>query len=214
MDKMFTEHLKRACMRSLEALPPPPKGLDDIEILLDETKVFAALREIHRAGGWVAVDYETTSIKPEWTKAEIVSCAVSNGERTLSYPWVGKTIKATELLLMSPRVHKIASNLKMEERWTRKVFGRGVANWGWDTMLAAHCLDNRTGICSLKFQSLVQFGVPVYNKHIEPYLFSKTGHYNRIRDVELHQLLKYGGMDAILEYRLAMKQREQMGFDE
>jgi hypothetical protein len=160
----------------------------------------------------VAVDYETNCIKPEWPKARLVSCAVSNGERTISYPWTEKTKTATGILLHSSSTQKIASNLKMEERWTIKEFGHGVINWGWDTMLAAHCLDNRTGICSLKFQALVQFGLPNYNLHIEPYLKSSHGPYNRITEIDLRQLLLYGGMDAILEYLLAMKQRKAMGF--
>jgi hypothetical protein len=93
-----------------------------------------------------------------------------------------------------------------------KTFGHGVNNWQWDTMLATHCLDNRPGICSLKFQALVQMGVPVYNKHIEPMLASYKGPYNRIREIEMGSLLYYGGMDALLEWKLAMKQRKEMGY--
>jgi len=101
----------------------------------------------------------------------------------------------------------------MEERWTLKKFGHGATNWGWDTMLASHCLDNRPGICSLKFQSLVRLGVPSYNDKIEPYLVNQKGPYNRIHEIDMKDLLLYGGIDSVLEYRLAMKQRHDMGYE-
>lgn len=212
LDRMFRNHLQAALQIREE-----PESInwvkDCVEILMDENAVCEALHEIDRAGGWAAVDYETTCIKPEWPKARIVSCSVSNGERTISYPWHGKAITQTGRFLTSKRTRKIASNLKMEERWTWKEFGHGVRNWGWDTMLAAHCLDNRSGICSLKFQSLVQFGLPSYNRHIEPYLENHRGPYNRIADIDLRQLLLYGGLDSVLEHMLAMKQRKEMGYD-
>lgn len=211
LDRMFKQHL-RSAFAITETIEPLPDFKEQIQIVLDEREVYETLREMDQLGGWAAVDYETTCIKPEWPKAQIVSCAVSNGERTISYPWTEKTRVATGMFLRSKRTRKIASNLKMEERWTLKEFGHGVTNWGWDTMLAAHCLDNRTGICSLKFQSLVQFGVTRYNRSIEPYLKNSKGPYNRIAEIDLHQLLYYGGMDGILEYMLAMKQRKEMGY--
>jgi uracil-DNA glycosylase family 4 len=211
LDRMFKQHLRAAF-----AITEEPETLnwlkDSVEILLDERAVYEALRDMDQQGGWAAVDYEGNCIKPEWTKAHLVSCAVSNGERTISYPWTERNKRSTGIFLRSKRTRKIASNLKMEERWTLKEFGHGVCNWGWDTMLATHCLDNRTGICSLKFQSLVQFGVKAYNTNIEPYLKSTKGPYNRIAEIDLRQLLTYGGMDAILEYMLCMKQRKAMGY--
>lgn len=159
---------------------------------------------------WVAVDYETNCLKPEYEGAYIASCAVSDGDVTISFPWSREIVKAMGRLFQSP-AQKIASNLKFEERWTRKFFGHGVSNWGWDTMLAAHCLDNRPGICSLKFQSWVKLGVPTYNEHIAPLLSSGDGHLNRVHQIPINDLLFYGGMDALLEYRLAMLQRKEMG---
>lgn len=213
LERMFTSHLRAAF-----AITEPPETLnwlkDSIEILLDEDAVYEALRKMDEQGGWASVDYETTCIKPEWPKARLVSCAVSNGERTISYPWTEKTKLGTGIFLRSKQTRKIASNLKMEERWTLKEFGHGVSNWGWDTMLASHCLDNRTGICSLKFQALVQFGLPSYNRHIEPYLKNHKGPYNRITEIDLRQLLFYGGLDSILEYMLAKKQRKEIGYED
>jgi uracil-DNA glycosylase family 4 len=211
MERQFSDHLEMAF--NIEKDPPKqPDWAGKIEILYEARQAVRALEEIDNEGGWVAVDYETNCLKPEYPKAQAVSFAVSNGRRTVSYPWSGPAIDATGRFLASKGTRKIASNLKMEERWTLKMFGHGVRGWGWDTMLAAHCLDNRQGICSLKFQAFVHLGVPTYNERIEPYLKSADGPYNRIHQVELSDLLLYGGMDAILEYKLAMRQRKMMGY--
>lgn len=211
MDRIFSEHLEAAF--ALEKSPEPREDLaGQVEVLFDSDKTVSAIKEMSRRGGWVSVDYETNCIKPDWPKAQLYSCSLSNGERTISYPWVGESITATQQLLYSNRIRKIASNLKMEERWTLKEFDHGVVNWGWDSMLAAHCLDNRPGICSLKFQLLVKMGMPLYNRSIEPYLKSVLGSpYNRIHEIDPSKLLLYGGIDGIGEYRLAMMQRAEMG---
>ncbi len=214
MDRLFTEDLERAFS---PRTPTPPQQEDFsrcIEILYDEKEICEAIKGIDLTGGWASVDYETNCIKPEWPESRIFSCAISNGERTISYPWVGRAVAATDVFLRSNRTRKIGANIKFEERWTIEKFGHGVTNWGWDTMLATHCLDNRTGICSLKFQAFVKMGVPSYNESVAPYLFSSQGPYNRIREIETRSLLLYGGIDALLEYRLAMLQRREFGHED
>lgn len=211
--KQFAKHIATA----LAIDSPPSKPRDwksEVEIIFDDREAARALKSMHRAGGWLAIDYETNCLKPEYPEAEIVSCAVSNGERTISYFWTGAAIEATSRLLRSDRTTKIASNLKMEERWTYKHLGHRVRNWGWDTMLAAHCLDNRPGICGLKFQSFVNLGAASYNDAVGPFLRSTSGWYNRIRQAHPQDLLLYGGMDALLEYDLAMFQRKEMGHED
>lgn len=210
LDRIFQRDLERAF--AIEDLPKAQEPFN-IEVLYDEKQIYEAIRDIDSQGGWASIDYETTCLKPEWPEAKIVSCAISNGKRTISYPWVGKAQIATSMFLKSSRTQKISSNLKMEERWTLKKLGHKVKNWGWDVMLATHCLDNRPGICSLKFQSFVKLGIASYNERVEPYLDSTNGPYNRIHEIETGDLLMYGGMDAILEYWVAMLQRKEMGYE-
>jgi uracil-DNA glycosylase family 4 len=210
LNRMFSQHLEEAI--SIEITPPEPHDFrPQIKLLYDADDVLTAIEEIDSEGGWVAVDYETNCLKPEYPKARIYSCALSNGHRTVSFPWCSVVAEGMTEFFRSDRTKKIASNLKFEDRWTRKMLGTRVRNWGWDTMLAAHCLDNRRGICSLKFQSWVKLGVPTYNEHIAPYLSSGKGHYNSIEKIELDDLLFYGGMDGLLEYRLAMVQMKEIG---
>ncbi len=211
LDRAFADHLQVAF--EITEPPPPMKDLvTDIDLLYEEKQIYEAIREIDAQGGWAAVDYETNCLKPEYPKAQIVSCAISNSRHTISFPWYGKARQATSLFLRSDRTRKIASNLKFEERWTVQHLGHPVTNWGWDTMLAAHCLDNRPHICSLKFQAFVQLGVSSYNENIEPYLSGTP--YNRISEIDLASLLLYGGTDSLLEYKLAMQQRKEMGYED
>jgi hypothetical protein len=71
-------------------------------------------------------------------------------------------------------------------------------------MQAAHVLDNRHGITSVKFQAFVRLGVSLWDKDVSPFLEVDGGNQpNRIREVDLRQLLVYNGMDALLEYKLA-----------
>jgi uracil-DNA glycosylase family 4 len=207
MSRMFSDHLE-AALRIKELPPSLPDFKSKIELIYEERKAVEAIRWFDEQGGVIAFDYETNCLKPEYPKARIFSCSISNGRRTVAYPWWGRAVDATSLLLRSGRTRKIASNMKFEQRWTVKHLGHPVTNWDWDTVIAAHVLDNRTSIASLKFQSFVLMGVPTYNEHIESYLKSKeNSHYNRIHELDLAELLLYNGMDALLEFHLAKRQK-------
>ena len=112
-------------------------------------------------------------------------------------------------LLDSP-IPKIGQNIKFEERWLLKKFGRGVCNWVWDGMLAAHALDNRRGICGLEFQAFVLLGQAPWDSAVAPYMKSDGPNKpNRIRELDLGKLLEYNALDAILEFEVAKAQRRQ-----
>lgn len=212
LDQHFSDHLEEAF--AIKRDPPALSESDKyVELLYDEHHVYAALREIAERGGWAAIDIETNCLKPEYEKARIYCCSVSNGKKTVAYPWIGKNIETTKKFIRSPRIQMIGAQIKMEERWFQKEFGVGVIDWGWDTVIAAHCLDNRAGITSLKFQVFVQFGIETYNENVEPYLEQHKGHLNRIHEVELGTLLEYNGHDTLFTYHLARKQRKMLGYD-
>lgn len=213
LDKVFFQHLE-AAFGITESPRPFPFDTTKVERLYEEKDIVQGVEEIESSGRRVAFDYETNCLKPEYEKAKIYSCALSNGKRTIAYPWAGAAIPATQRFLANAGVLKIASNLKFEDRWSRVRVQTKVRGWDWDTMLAAHCLDNRPGICSLKFQAFVNMGLVSYNEHIEPYLENHKGHYNRIHEISTSDLLLYNGMDALVEYYLARFQRRQMGYDD
>ncbi len=159
----------------------------------------------------VAWDYECEGLKPDSGLLDIVCCSVSDGTTTIAYPWHGDAIKATKNLLASP-APKIASNLKYEERWTLDRLGMPVNNWMWDTMIAAHVLDNRPGTTSLKFQAFALLGEDSWDGDIKPYLKAKgSNERNRIRDIPLTKLLTYNALDSLLEWKVAQVQSRQLG---
>ncbi|QDP54828.1 MAG: putative uracil DNA glycosylase superfamily protein [Prokaryotic dsDNA virus sp.] len=212
LNRMFSNHLKAAFSKRNK---PKDRGdmVKRVQVVQENAEVEEHLAWFDVQGGWVAVDYETNALRPDHERSQIYSCAISNGRRTISYMWNIKTAAMTSRFLKSRNTMKIASNLKMEERWTLKTLKHPVANWGWDTMLASHVLDNRTWITGLKFQSFVKLGMPTYNQHVDRYLKSVEGSpYNRIHKADQNAVLVYGGLDALLEYRLAMLQRKEMGY--
>jgi hypothetical protein len=95
-----------------------------------------------------------------------------------------------------------------------------VRGWEWDSMLAAHILDNRPGITGLKFQSYVHFGIVDYNSDVSAYIHSTSKSGNEFNSLDKlvqkpmgkDKLLKYCGLDAIHEYRLALLQQEVMEY--
>lgn len=217
LDMFFYRHLKAACSLSGHPWKTIPDYKSQVEVILDPAQAARILRKMVEKGGLAAVDYECTALKPEYDGAEIVCCSVCfEGRKTIAYPWHGEAVLATRELLVSPRIFKIASNLKYEDRWSRRDSGHRVRNWVWDTMLAAHVLDNRAGgICGLKFQAYVTLGAESYDEHIKEFLKSiKGSKTNRVREeIDIYQLLTYCGTDTLLEYLLAVIQMEKMGFD-
>lgn len=213
---LWEEHLKKAM--SLKG--KPHKTVPDynklIETTLDSNKATSLIRQLIKAGKATAFDFETDRIKPDSKSASIVCCSVSDGTRTLSFPWIGKAVDAMKEFLMSD-VPKIGYNIKFEDRWVAKVCGRSAKNWLWDGQIASHILDNRDRITSLKFQSFVRLGAPDYDSAVKPYLslteegFGANGR-NRIREIDPKVLMTYNAIDSLLEWQLAMIQMKEIGY--
>jgi len=150
----------------------------------------------------VAFDYETNRIKPENANARILSCSVCfDGKYTIAFPWHGKAIQAVTVLLSSS-IKKIAANMKFEERWTKQILGINVRRFVWDTMIAAHLIDNRKHITGLKFQSFVYLGMPSYDNSIKAYMKSTEDGTNTLHQINIRELLLYNGLDSLLTYKL------------
>lgn len=215
MELLFKRHLKAACSLKGRPWAEVPDYRKDIRLIFDplEADVYldGFLGGAESSGKPVAFDYECEGLKPDNGKLQIVSCSLSDGESTCAFPWHGPVIKRMQTFLRS-LVPKIASNAKYEERWTRKVFGHGVRNWAWDTMLAAHALDNRPGITGLKFQAFVQLGVDAWDEQAKPFLRADGSNAkNRIREVSLDKLLLYNAYDSLHEWQVAQVQARQLG---
>jgi len=209
LQKFFTLHLKNA----INSGPLPLKRQYNLLCCERSEEAVELVEGFIQAGKAVSFDYETNCLKPDSDKAQILCCAVSDGETSASFPWNGATVATMAVLLQSP-IPKIGANLKFEQRWTKRQFGFGVRNWHWDVVQAAHILDNRSAVSGVKFQSFVRFGIPSYDDEISKFLKADSARsLNRIHEVPMDQLLKYNAMDAGIEYSLAELQMQEFGID-
>jgi len=198
-------------------LPDHESETNFVEIIKKPSLIKAFLRDLIKNPPTVtAFDYETNGLKPHLEGHKIVSCAIATDEyRSVAFPFVDSIKDMFIKYLRHPGIHKIASNMKFEEMWSMNILGTQVRNWLWDTMLAAHLLDNRSGITSLKFQSYVRYGLIDYDSHIQPYLESPTSNgFNRIEELDLDDLLVYNSLDSLLELRLGIDQMLEFGITE
>lgn len=172
----------------------------------------------------IAFDYETTGLKPYAEGHKIVCASVAVDEhRVYSFliPNERKKLAPFLRLLKNPRIRKMAHNIKFEDTWTKIYFGVQVRGWYWDSMLAAHVIDNRPRTTGLKFQTYVNFGVVDYSSSIEKYLKAddnKNGNSkNKVEELlssgKVDSLLTYCGLDSLYQYRLAEIQRRILEYD-
>lgn len=173
-----------------------------------------------------AFDYETTGIKPQRKGHKIVCCSIADSE---DHAWVFKMPKTRKgrypfrKWLNDRSIPKMAHNMKFEDTWSNEILKVPVNGWEWDSMMAAHILNNRTGITSLKFQNYVHFGIIDYASEVSPFLKSKGGDdsgnsFNQILELLRTQagtdsLLEYNALDSVYEYRLALKQMEELNWN-
>lgn len=211
LNRRFEEHIE--AIGKLETRPwdKVPDYQKDIQLIFSPSEVPILLDKYR--DGIVAFDYETNMLKPDHEKAEIVSCSVCwNGKETIAFPWHGEAVKAARKLFKRPGVRFVGANIKFEDRWTRAKLDIEIGNaWLHDIVLGAHAIYNASKIrkiTSVKFQSLVFYGMDSYDDHLKPYLKTKKGGnaINRIRDIDMKTLLMYNGLDSFIEYRIAKHQ--------
>lgn len=176
------------------------------------------LDSLIKTGQTISFDYETTGIKPHAKGHKIVCCSVAvNEDEVYVFEMPGKIELCKQFIniLKDKNIRKMAHNCKFEENWSYEILGTRVRGWLWDSMLAAHILDNRAGITGLKFQTFVNFGIQDYSISVKSYLESENS--NGINKVEKlmqtskgkRELMEYCALDSIYQYRLAMKQMKE-----
>jgi hypothetical protein len=118
-------------------------------------------------------------------------------------------------ILTDPGIPKLGWNLKMEERWCLRHLGARVRGWAFDGMIGAHVLDNRKGVTSLDFQAFVRLGQPNWKADMADYLEPKEpggNNPNRVRKCDPVKLLKYCGLDALMEFEVCQLMFKEMGW--
>lgn len=211
---VFRRDLKRAL--KLGKVPKFEKEEDQVTIVEDTRDLVDLLigERIQR----VAWDIETTGLKPYDIKNHKVVAAAFCASLDRAYVTPYPDMRLLKRILVDRRICKIAQNMKFESMWAH-MFGYDVRGWEWDTMLASHVHDNRSGVTGLKFQAYVRFGLVGYDDEIAPYLKGKnpkdSNSVNRIEEAmrtKRKQVLQYCGVDALVTYRLALIQMEELGY--
>jgi uracil-DNA glycosylase family 4 len=195
------------------AAPVPRDWGKGVTLEADPRKARKWLTE-HRKTPDVAFDYETTGIKPHAAGHRIVCCSISvTPDEAFVFPVNKYTQGPLGKVLTFGRSRKYAHNIAFEDTWSRVRLGVVVQGWWWDSMQAAHILDNRPGITGLKFQSAVHFGVWDYDSHLQQYIKGAGGgnDFNRIDEAPLDEVMEYCGMDTMLQFNLSLSQIGLMG---
>lgn len=212
IEKLFTDHIFNM-LEWDEVFPDYSDIKSRVKILQSDDEISNFLDEISQCDT-LAFDYETTGLKPYAAGHRIVCMAFSAGlELTGAFmtPTDPALLRKVEKILRSPRIKKIAQNIKFEDTWTRQILGYEVRGWYFDTMLATHVLDNRPGITGLKFQGYVNFGIDNYSYEVERFLKAPSSNeFNQIDKCPVEALLLYNGMDPLVTYLLAQEQIPQI----
>jgi len=213
---LFRRDLKAALKCLKKQFPKRGDDLDYVTILSKKSAILAYLFHLCKhPPEFLAYDLETTGLKPHAKGHQIVSIAFcTSPDKTVAFLYK-EEYKPYLQTILSRKGWKIASNIKYELVWSKVKLGCRMRGPFWDTMIFAHCFDNRREITGLKFQAYVQFGIVDYNSLIAPYLKSidqKNGNSkNRILELlktkqSTKQLLTYNALDSLYEMWLALKQ--------
>lgn len=209
----WKRHIEAAVSKTSRPWETVPDYERQVVVENNSEKAAKTLRRLTATGKPLAFDYETTCLQPEGRDSEILTAAVCfGGEDTLAYNWQGEAIEATKEMLLASNP-KVLANASFERRWTWEKLGCDINNVVWDTIDAAHWVDNRRNSTSVKYQSFTCLGHPAYDEWIKPYMGASGGYtQNRLREMSRQKLLLYNGLDAILEYFIAKKQMEESGY--
>ncbi len=208
LEMIFNEHLRTTSELSARPWKEVPNYDSKARWTCSQEEACSVIRKLQENKKPVAFDYETNMVRPDSDRARILSCAVSDGNVTVAYPWLLETAQATSRLLADSSVPKVGYSIKFENRWTRKLLGHPVRNWIHDGLLASHFLDSTRGTKGLKFQAFARLGFGDYSEKLKPYMESKgMSQENRLKDAPLPELLKYNALDAYLEYKIYVIQK-------
>lgn len=185
---------------------------------IDSPEMLIKIAE-HVKNSVIAIDYETTGLKPDRKGHKIVSVSFAISKyKSFSFLLTDEMKEPWKAILRDPSIKKVGHNIKYEETWSRVCLDQPVQGWLFDTMLASHVLDNRPGITGLKFQSYVRFGVEDYSSDISLYLGSKENNgngFNKVLELlkdpsDTRKLMKYNALDTIYTYWLFDELRKEI----
>ena len=162
----------------------------------------------------IAIDIENRPLRPYYDDAKIISIGISNGVRTISFPYRNEFRDIVKTFLLESKL-KICHNLQHELEWFLKFFGPEVlmeTQWG-DTMVLGFLQDERKigsdikgetgkGALGLEDMTFINFGFNV--KDYSPINYSDFGKNT------LHDYLVGCALDSKWTCRLYHKNRHEL----
>ena len=207
----------RNIIKTVEEKPFPTFDYRKVEITQDPFQAADWLRELlEKAPRWIAFDYETTGKKPHRKGHRIKSISYCDGDVTRAFLYDKVLEHLWTEVLRHPKIGKICHNIQFEDLWSIEILKQPIVGRRWDTMLAAHVLDNRKNV-GLKYQTYRRYGVLGYDADIDPFIrTAKQGEnpksanaFNRIDDAPVDKLLTYNGYDSLFSYQMFLDQKEE-----
>jgi len=212
--KLFATDVRRAVEMLDVPFPKYANEEDQVNILLKDSDVISYLKDLlKREPPLISIDYETTGKKPHRKGHKVVSTSISeNDESATAFLITPSVIPYLVKVLKNKNIGKIAGNIPFEEMWSEVCFKTRVRKWIFDVVASSHIKDNREKTCNVKFQGYVRYGICGYDDEVRHLLKSKNqkdgNAFNRIFEIPIKTLLRYNGVDTILEYRMAKDDME------
>lgn len=206
-ERFFKQHIQKAVAKKGRPWDRLPHYEERVRVILDDKEAAKAVRQIIAEGKRCSFDTESTSLKPYVKGSKLVCVGISNGNKTIAFPWHGRAVDAGREFFEA-NLDKVAHNLKHDDQWARANGVKRVKRFRRCTMNTAHILDNRPAITSLKFQAFVNFGQDSYEEKVKKFMKGTKGSkLNQIlEEVDIKQLLLYCGIDTLLTHMLDQKQ--------
>ncbi len=217
---LFSEY-KRCLKRAIHTeVQPFEKKWNPTYKLRNFKKAIKALTNCLRNDTLIAIDYETTGLDMYKAGHSTASFAWANDEGSWAVPvqhpyWNPKQQEEiyalVQKILKKRKIKKIVQGINFEYPWTKQQMKAEPRGFIWDTQLATHIIDNRTGVTGLKFQCFVRWGIEDYDKISGKYIKSnsKTG-FNDMLKMPVDALLEYNALDSLYTYELYKEQQEQL----
>ena len=194
---------------------------ESIYTLTKFDEVMHLLDDIWSGADEFAFDYETSSFRVHEGIHDVHMISVAHSsKKAFVFPykmkkpdgnswWNRKELKKITACwqdILKSRAPKTAHNMKFEDKMSNAVFGTQASTWDWDTMVAAHVLDETPGVKGLKTQVYLNWGYH-YGDEVEPFLKANLGERNNFEDCLFNVSALYCGRDALMAQRLKKKQK-------
>ena len=205
--------------------PENPDPQRYIRTTSDPVKIGGFLGDIRVRKPTIAVDYETTGLKPHRAGHHVYSMAISvTPTLSISFRcgpdqpgWVhgGDLRGMWRQILQDKTIKKVVHNIGFEWVWSMSYFGVEMQNVE-DTRLLVHLEDCRRSYTDLKFQGMLKYGILGYEDSVKPFLEGKLNKaeerfgenaFNCIREAPIGDLLRYNAMDALITRWLYFRQK-------